>query len=316
MPFTTVLVSFAGIFAVALASLLVARLLLHRLREGQLQEAWAEMTDSPLFKAERLSTISFWNRLLKRFDWVEIVKARTAEAGLQWSVGRLTAMMLLAGAAGAVVCRQISGLPPYLSVAVGGVMAAAPYLVVLRRRARRLRMFEEHFPDALDSLARALRAGNPLLAGLEMLARESPSPVSTEMRKTVEERNLGMSWDVALDHLATRVPISEISVFPAAVQLQMRSGGKLHEVLARLSETMREAVMLKGEVRSIATHGRMTGAVLTVLPLIIAAIMAINSPGYLNVLLRHPNGKDFVAAAIICLVAAHLVIRKMVDIKL
>ncbi len=320
-----ILAVFAGVFGAAIAAVLIARYLLDRLRApeapagvatAETEDVWGEIVDSPLLRAERLSTISAWNRLLRRFDWVENMKSRIAEAGLAWTVGRVTAMMLLAGTATLAVVSQISWMPPYATLTLAALAAAAPYLVVLRRRARRLRQFEEQFPDALDSLARALRAGNTLAACMDLVSRESPAPVSVEIRKTVEERNLGVDWEQALAHLTRRVPVVEVSLFSAAVQLQSRTGGKLHEVLGRMSENMREAAALKSEVRSIAAHGRMTGMVLTLMPVGIAAVMLITSRSYLEVLWRHPSGANMITAAIACLVLAHLVIRKLVDIKL
>jgi tight adherence protein B len=186
----------------------------------------------------------------------------------------------------------------------------------MSRRARRLAALEEQLPEALDSLARALRAGHPLAAGIEMLGIEFPAPLGPEMRRVWEERRLGMPWDQALEGLSRRVPILSMSVFVAAVELQSRAGGRLTDVLARLSESMREASALKGEVHSLAAHGKITGNVLTVLPAFIAAVMSVVSPGYLNILMSHPIGKDLIAAALVALVAAHFLIRHIVDVKL
>jgi tight adherence protein B len=315
---------FAGVFLTAAAALVAARYLLDRFTAAEVtpegvpqeEDIWGDAVDSPLLRAERLSTITFWNRLLRRFDWVENVKSAIGEAGLNWSVGRLTSMMLLAGTATLAVSSRFSWLSPYATLALAALAAAAPYLVVLRRRAVRLRKFEEQFPDALDSLARALRAGNSLAACMDMVAREAPAPVSAEIRKTVDERNLGVDWDRALAHLSRRVPIAEVSLFAAAVGFQARTGGKLHEVLGRLSENMREASTLKGEIRSIAAHGRMTGMVLTLLPAGIVLVMLYTSPSYLSVLWRHPHGSDMITAAVACLVLAHVVIRRLVDIRI
>jgi tight adherence protein B len=188
-------------------------------------------------------------------------------------------------------------------------------LYVLRRRAKRFRKFEEHFPDALDSLARALRAGHTFGTGVEIVTQECEPPVSTELRKAAAEANLGNSWEQALSNLSERMPLLEVSMFAAAVQMQTRTGGKLNEVLARLAENMREATSLKGEVRALAAHGKMTGMVLTVLPLLIAAVMMFVNPSYLTVLAYHPYGKYLISGAIICLVLAHFVIRRIVDIK-
>ncbi len=112
------------------------------------------------------------------------------------------------------------------------------------------------------------------------------------------------------------MPLLEVSMFASAVQLQNRTGGKLNEVLGTLAENMRESVALKGEVRALAAHGKLTGAVLTVLPIAIAAVMMVVNPSYLSILIHHPYGKYLIAAAVACLVLAHFVIRRIVDIKI
>ena len=175
---------------------------------------------------------------------------------------------------------------------------------------------QRRISDALDSLARAMRAGHPFAAGMEIISDECEPPVSTEMRQTAVEGNLGTSWDVALANLGERMPLLEVSMFASAIQLQNRTGGKLNEVLAKMAEDMRDATALKGEVRSLAAHGKLTGAVLTALPLVISGIMMVVNPSYMAVLIYHPYGKYLIAGAVVCLVLAHFVIRRIVDIKL
>jgi tight adherence protein B len=199
-----------------------------------------------------------------------------------------------------------------------GTLAALtlPYAYVLHLRRKRLLKIEVQFSDSLDSLARAMRGGNTLLAALQIVAAETAEPLAGELRIVVEERSLGRSWDDALDGLIRRTPLVEISIFAAAVKLQNRTGGKLSEVLARIAETLRDSDAIKSEVRSIAAHGKLTGKILTVLPILIAALMAAVNPGYFKGLLSHPYGRDLVALGAASLCLAHLVIRKMVDIKL
>jgi tight adherence protein B len=269
--------------------------------------------ESLLFRNERLSSVNFWDSLLARFDFIEILKMRIAQADMDWSVGRVTmAMLLLAAVALAILLKFVSG---FAALAGAALAAYAPYAYILRRRSKRFLKFRENFPDVLDSLARALRAGYPLSAAMEMIAGETLPPVSNEMRKTSTEANLGMGWNRALDNLGRRIPLLEVNLFASAVQLHARTGGRLSEVLGGLAETMREGIALQGEIRSLAAHGKLTGAILTILPIGIATMMMVVSPGYMQVLFNHPNGMNLITAAIVCLVLAHVVIRKLVDIK-
>jgi tight adherence protein B len=271
-------------------------------------------TDSALFRTERLSTLNFWQNLLTRFDFMELLRVRLAQAELQWSVGRMTLVMLLCGTVVGLIVSNF--LPAWAALAAGVGAAFAPYGHILRLRESRFRKFRESFPDVLDSLARALRAGYPISAAFDLVARDIPEPLATEMRRVSAEANLGMGWQRALEKLGERMPLLEVNLFAAAVTLHARTGGRLNEVLSDLANTMRESLALRGEVRALAAHGKLTGAVLTFLPIGIAGMMLMVSPGYVAVLYTHPNGKSLIAVAIICLILAHFIIRKLVDIKL
>ncbi len=270
--------------------------------------------DSPLFHSERLSTLGFWDSLLARFDFVEILKTRIAQAELEWSVGRVTLLMLLSGTIALLIFWKF--LPGWAALLGAGAVAMAPYGYILRLRRRRFDRFREGFPDVLDSLARALRAGYPLASAMESVAAETTPVVATEIRKTAAEANLGMGWTRALENMGKRMPLLEVNLFSAAVQLHSRTGGRLSEVMGGLAENMREALSLRGEVKALAAHGRMTGVILTILPIGIAIMMMFVSPQYMVVLYEYPWGKDLIAAAIGCLVLAHFVIRKIVDIEI
>ena len=224
--------------------------------------------------------------------------------------------MLLTASVAAAIAMQFEWIPGWAVMLIGAGVAALPYFYILRKRAKRFRQFEENFPDALDSLARALRAGHPFPAAMEIIADECEPPVSSEMRQAAIEGNFGMSWDVALANLGERVPLLEVSLFSNAIQLQNRTGGKLNEVLAKMAEDMRDASALRGEVRALAAYGKMTGTVLTVLPLVISGIMMLVNPSYMAIMVYHPYGKYLMAGSVLCLVLAHFVIQRIVDVKL
>lgn len=320
MLILSILAFFAAIFLLAAITVAVAWMGFVK-QAGEAEVAAQEAAtidlpagDSGLFRNERLSSFSFWDNLLARFDFVEILKLRMAQAELDWSVGRVTALMLFCGTVSGLLLLRI--LPVWGALAGGLAIAFLPYGYILRAREKRFRAFREAFPDVLDSMARALRAGYPLPAAVDMVANDAPEPISTELKKASAEANLGMGWSRALENLARRMPILEVNVFISAVVLHARTGGKLGEVLTGVAENMREAISLQGEVRALAAHGKLTGAILTVLPLAIAAMMAIFSPDYMLTLYRHPFGKTLIAGAIGCLILAQFVIRKIVDIKI
>ena len=314
MPLIPLLVFFAGVFG-AVAAALIAMQSAAADRNASAGASQAEEPPLLLRKDEELSTISFWARVLERFDCVEGMRTRIGQAGLNWSVGRLTALMLLSGALTWALFGSLEAAPRWAVVLVAAGAAFLPYGYILRRRDRRLVRIEEQFPDALDSIARALRAGHPFSAALQLVCGEASEPLASELRKTAAEVSLGRGWDDALDNLARRLPLPEMSLFAAAAQLHGRTGGRLGEVLGTLAETMRDSVSLRGEVRALAAHGRMSGAVLTVLPVGIAAVLTFVNPGYLGAFFAHPVGRHLVAGAIGCMILAHFIIRKIVDIK-
>jgi len=268
-----------------------------------------------LLKSEELSSIAIWHELLTRFDFADLLRNRMAQADLNWSVGRVTMAMLLLSTVALALVWQISWLPLWLGLVLVPVAGLVPYFYIESKRKKRFHSFRENFPDGLDSLARALKSGSTVAAGLEILAEEADAPVSTEIRRTLVEVNIGSSWERALENLTKRVPLQEVNLFVAAVQIHARTGGRLGEVMNRMAESMREQNGLQGEISAIAAHGKLTGLILTILPLAIAFMMMVVSPNYIAELFTHPWGKHMIAAAAICLVLAHLVIRKLVDIE-
>jgi tight adherence protein B len=272
--------------------------------------------DQSLFKNEQLSSISLWQSLLVRFDFGEIMRKQIAQADLDWSVGRLTLSMLLCGAVVFAVISSIGWVPLWAQVGAAWLASLAPYGYVLRARSNRFRAFTHNFPDALDTITRAMKSGYPLVPALDLATRETAPPVASEIRQTYAEINLGAPVDRALANFCERMPLVEVGLFSAAVQLHSRTGGRLTDILAALSENIREQTAFEGEVRALAAQGRVTGILLTVLPLFIAGVMAVVSPMYIGLLLGHPYGKHMIAAAVFCLVIAHLVIRRIVDIRI
>lgn len=318
LALSSVLVFVTTFLAAALA-VLIGWFALQRIGAEARAEDLSEhlLDDGPrLLRDEALSSISPWARILEHSDFVRIMQRHLLQAGLTWSVGRITLLMLLSSSIALGFAMQFEWIPAWADLLIALMVGAVPYLFILRARRKRFREFEENFPDALDSLARSLRAGHPFPTAMEILAEECEQPVASEMHQTAIEGNLGTSWEQALHNLAERVPLLEVNMFASAVQLQNRTGGKLNEVLTGLAENMRESVALKGEVRALAAHGKLTGAVLTILPIAIAIVMTIVNPSYFVVFMHYPSAKYLIAGAVACLVAAHFVIRRIVDIKI
>ena len=192
--------------------------------------------------------------------------------------------------------------------------AAAPFAVIHHKREKRLAKIEEQFPEALEFVSRAMRAGHAFSVSLEMLYKEFPDPISAEFRRTFEEQNLGLPLEVALEKLGTRVPLIDVHFFVSAVLLQKRTGGNLAELLDNLAYLIRERFKLRGQVRAISAHGKISGLVLSMIPMVVAILMFYTNPDYIMFFVNDPVGKIMLVVCISLQFLGFVSIRKIVDI--
>jgi len=207
-----------------------------------------------------------------------------------------------------------------LGSAIAGLILAlllgiVPTLYVHRVRYKRMLKFEEHFPEAIDLVARALRAGHALPTGLGMVADEMPAPVGPEFRILYDEQNFGLTLPDAMRNFARRIPVLDARFFVTAVLTQREAGGNLAEVLDNLASVIRDRFKVKRQVRVISAHGRITGWVLALLPPSLAVVIFIISPTHIRVLLGDPLGIKMIITAIVLQTVGTLAIRKIVNIE-
>jgi tight adherence protein B len=195
------------------------------------------------------------------------------------------------------------------------IAGALPLLYVMRKRTARLRRFEELFPESLEFVARSMRAGHAFSVSLEMIHREFQEPLAGEFRRTFEEHNLGLPLDTALQKLAKRVPSLDVHFFVSAVLLQKRTGGNLAEILDKLAYVIRERFKLRGRIRAISAHGKMTGTALTCIPIAVGVIMFYTNPDYIKFFFLDDVGNIMLAAAIVLQMIGYAVIRQIVKIE-
>jgi tight adherence protein B len=255
--------------------------------------------------------------------WLEHVallaktKRLIQQAGVDWTPGGFVLMM----AGGAVAAVVLSLVLPALfvwsgtSVVLAVLLAALPYLYLRHQSRRRLAAFEEQFPEALDFLARSMRAGHAFTISLHMASEDMPDPLGLEFRTLFNEQNLGAPLDTALYNLADRVPLMDVRFFVSAVILQKQTGGNLGEILTRLGQIIRGRFQLKGQVKAASAHARITALVLTILPAATAVLMMMAAPTYLQSMLNDPDGKKLIAGSIVGQIVGQLVIRKIIRVK-
>jgi tight adherence protein B len=191
----------------------------------------------------------------------------------------------------------------------------APFVVLRIKRTRRLRQFEEQFPEALDLIARALKAGHAFATGLKMVADEMPEPVGPEFRKTFDEQNFGLPLKDALDNLTQRVPLIDVRFFATAVLIQRDTGGNLSEILENLAHVVRERFKILRQVRVYTAHGRFTGYVLLALPAVLCIALAFINPDHMNLLFRERMGQLMLFGALGLQTMGYLWIKQVIKIE-
>ncbi|MCC6509133.1 MAG: type II secretion system F family protein [Pirellulaceae bacterium] len=255
-------------------------------------------------------------RLLQRMELRDRLHRLIEQAGLRWKVARLMhgcLGMFLCGYAAGWLFFPVQHRPfAFIPALIAG---SFPILYVLRKRAERLHKFEEQFPESLEFVARSMRAGHAFSVSLEMLHREFQEPLSGEFRRTFEEHNLGMPLELALEKLATRVPSLDVHFFVSAVMLQKRTGGNLAEILDKLAYLMRERFKLRGRIKAISAHGRMTGTALTLIPVGVAVLMFWANPDYVRFFFSDELGNYMMGGAIVLQLVGYAIIQKIVNIE-
>jgi tight adherence protein B len=204
---------------------------------------------------------------------------------------------------------------PWLGAGVGCVLAIVPYQIVRFKAVRRLRTFEEQFPEAIDLIARAVRAGHAFTTGLALVAEEAPQPIAGEFRLLYDQQNFGMSLSDAMKEMAVRLPLLDARFFVTAVLTQRESGGNLAEILGNLTHVIRERFKVKRQVRVLSAHGRITGWVLSGLPPALALAMTITAPDHIMTLVRDPMGPPMIAGGVFLQITGMLIIKKLVNIE-
>jgi len=271
---------------------------------------------APLIQTVDHQTGKLTLRLLEKYRLQERLQALLEQAGLKWNVARLVHSclgMFLAGFALAWFSLPASfQQAAFLAGAVAGVL---PLLYVIQKSKSRMKKFEEQFPDSLEFVARSMRAGHAFSVSLEMIHREFQEPLAGEFRRAFDEHNLGLPLEVALEKLSKRVPLLDVHFFVSAVLLQKRTGGNLAEILDKLAYVIRERFKLRGRIRAISAHGRMTGAALSSIPIGVALLMFWVNPDYVKFFFTDEVGQIMMAAAVGLQLLGYAIIRKIVSIE-
>jgi tight adherence protein B len=266
-------------------------------------------------KRYSLSSIPWLHNLLAQIQAAIELGRILDQADLNWTPGRLILTC--------VACWMVSaylidwkiglGLASLLPALAFGIL---PYGYVIKRRARRFREFQQKLPEALDLMVSALRAGHSMVGALGAAARESPEPIGREFRICFEEQNFGIDLRTAIENLIDRVPLQDVRMITTAMLINKESGGNLSEVLEKTAQVIRERFRLQQQIRVHTAQGRLTGWVLSLLPVILGTVLYLENPAYMKVLFTHPGGQKALALAVAMNLTGLLVIRKIVNVRI
>lgn len=273
-----------------------------------------DVLDPGILRSEKMSSVGFLDTYLAQLQLARRIDRLLVQAGYTTTVGVFLAVSLfLAAAGGLLVFVLMRNL--LFAAAAAAAAAPVPLLVVLYKKNKRMRAFDELFPDALDLMVNALRAGFALNGAIQLVAEESPDPVGTEFRILFEEQKLGLDIRQAMINLGERMDLTDVGYFTIAVVVQRDTGGNLAEVLEKIAYVIRDRFRILGDVRTFTAQGRLSGYILAVLPIVMAFVLSFLMPGYLRILFDDPFGKVLLTVAVVNQVIGFLVIRKIVSIK-
>jgi len=315
------LLLFLGLVALTLIATAVGFSWFERQRKKQVEKMLATVTakpvEQPTILLDPVKKKDLFEQLLKQANISDKISSLLYQAGLNWTVQTFLVASFVAAVAGVIFGYFLvqRGTPGFLLPCTAAGFAFFPLGFARFKRGKRLAAFEAQFPEALDFLGRAMRAGHAFSVSFELICEEMADPLGKEFRTFFNEQNLGAPLETAMENLVRRVPLVDVRFFASAVILQRQTGGNLAEILNRLAFVIRERFRLKGHVKAASAHGRMTSTILTLLPIGTALGLMFVSPGYLQGMASDPTGKKLIIAAAIGVVLAFLIMRKITNIE-
>jgi tight adherence protein B len=265
-------------------------------------------------KNELMSSIPWIDRMLRRMEITPRLRRLLYQANLKWTVGGLVLMCLTLFAIFGYLVYWRTGAVLF-GVLIGAAFGAAPIGYVNFKRNQRMAKFEEGLPEALDLICSALRVGHSLNSALGLVTRECPDPVGPEFRVTFDEQNYGLELKTALENMTARVPVQDLRIVITGILIQKESGGNLAEVLEKTADVIRERFRLKRQVKTHTAQGRITGLVLTFLPVVLGCALYFINSDMMSLLWTTSIGIKLLYAAGIMIVIGGLIIRKIVNME-
>lgn len=254
-------------------------------------------------------------RFLFKLSLTKKLDALLLHSGELWTITRFIKLTALSAFVAAVIC-LILNLNLTIAVMVTLFASLLPLFYVIRSKNKRLAKFEEQLPEAIDTICRSLKAGHAFTSAFTLVGEELADPIATEFRITMEENNLGVNINEAMQNLAQRVPLTDLKFFVVAVLIQRETGGNLAEILGNISNIIRERFKLRRQIGVMTAEGRLSAKVLGAMPIIMLGVMATVNPTYGPLMFNSPTGIDSLKVAAVMMLIGFVWMRSIINIKM
>ncbi len=288
------------------------RQVLRRLRGYSTTEYSFETID--IIRKSTLSEVPWLNRMLLSIRWTDKLSRLIEQSGTESTLGVFILLSVLLASGGFVILFWVTS-HLLLSLMMVFFLGMLPFLYVYLKKKRRMEKFQRQLPEALDLIARALKAGHAFTGGLKMVGDEMEDPVGAEFEKTLHEINFGSGVPEALKNLTQRVDCPDLRFFIISVIIQRETGGNLAEILSKIAYLIRERFKLQDRVRVLSAEGKLSAIILIAIPFVIALALSVLNPGYVKSLFIDPVGKALVAFALLMMAVGIIVMRRMIEIR-
>ena len=288
------------------------REVLRRLRGYPTTEYEREIID--IMRKSMLSEVPWLNRMLLSIRWTDKLSRMIEQSGTESTLGVFILLSVVLASGGFVIGLWVTS-HALLSLLIAFFLGVFPFLYVYLKKKRRMEKFQRQLPDALDLIARALKAGHAFTGGLKMVGDELGEPVGTEFEKTLHEINFGSGIAEALKGLTQRVDCPDLRFFIISVIIQRETGGNLAEILGKISYLIRERFKLQSRVQVLASEGKLSAIILIAIPFVIALALSVLNPVYMKTLFIDPVGKALVVFALVMMVIGMVVMKRMIEIR-
>ena len=287
-----------------------------RLREQTSVQLPKDKSSHPSILRKSLGERKKWaDLLLSKYGLVQKIQQTFSQAGVEWSASRFLVNTCSVGMLVALLSIA-ANVSPMVAIGLGVLVPAGPMMFISFKSKARKKKLNYQLPDVFDLLCQALRAGHSLAAGIQLIGQQLPDPAGIEFRRCFHEQNLGIKLEEALRNMADRVNVLDVSFFVTAVTVQRQTGGDLAEILEKISKVIRDRIKILGQVRALTAEGRMSGWVLSALPVFVFFVARALNPEYVDILLHEPDGQAMLGAAVVMQIMGMLMIKKIVNIKI